>query len=154
MAAKLANVNGIRIWHDQALIKEPWGNPTGWHLDNPKWSYNSKNTLTIWIALDDATLSNGCMYFIPGSHKMTFDKSFFNEKGFFKTSCNRELVSRKIDISLNQGDLLVFHCRTLHSAGWNRGSSAKLSLVFTYYHPSNLPVVVTRSASIDPIQIG
>ena len=30
MAAKLANVNGIRIWHDQALIKEPWGNPTGW----------------------------------------------------------------------------------------------------------------------------
>ena len=75
IAAKLANVNGIRIWHDQALIKEPWAKPTGWHLDNPKWSYNSKNTLSIWIALDDATLSNGCMYFIPGSHKMV-DESF------------------------------------------------------------------------------
>ena len=70
IAAKLACVDGIRIWHDQALIKEPWGNPTGWHLDNPKWSYNAKETLSIWIALDDATLSNGCMYFIPGSHKM------------------------------------------------------------------------------------
>ena len=78
MAAKLANVNGIRIWHDQALIKEPWGNPTGWHLDNPKWSYNSKNTLTIWIALDDATISNGCMYFIPGSHKMV-DQAFYDK---------------------------------------------------------------------------
>ena len=32
MAAELAGVQGIRIWHDQALIKEPWANPTGWHL--------------------------------------------------------------------------------------------------------------------------
>ena len=30
-----AALTGIRIWHDQALIKPPWGNPTGWHLDNP-----------------------------------------------------------------------------------------------------------------------
>ena len=29
MAADLAGVDGIRIWHDQALIKPPWGNPTG-----------------------------------------------------------------------------------------------------------------------------
>jgi len=37
MAAKLAQVDGIRIWHDQALIKRPWGNPTSWHLDTPFW---------------------------------------------------------------------------------------------------------------------
>ena len=35
MAAELAGVQGIRIWHDQALIKEPWANPTGWHLGDP-----------------------------------------------------------------------------------------------------------------------
>ena len=35
MAADLAGVEGIRIWHDQALIKEAWANPTAWHLDNP-----------------------------------------------------------------------------------------------------------------------
>ena len=35
VAGRLAGVDGIRIWHDQALIKPPFGNPTGWHLDNP-----------------------------------------------------------------------------------------------------------------------
>ncbi|MDE0312929.1 MAG: phytanoyl-CoA dioxygenase family protein, partial [Caldilineaceae bacterium] len=40
MASDLAGVEGVRIWHDQALIKQPWANPTGWHLDNPYWSYS------------------------------------------------------------------------------------------------------------------
>src|SRR5260221_9844791 len=39
MAAKLAGVDGIRIWHDQALFKRPWANPTAWHLDTPFWSF-------------------------------------------------------------------------------------------------------------------
>ena len=69
MAAKLAGVDGIRIWHDQALFKPPFGNPTGWHLDNPYWSFDSRDAISLWIALDDATLANGCMWYIPGSHK-------------------------------------------------------------------------------------
>ena len=35
MAAKLAGVEKLRVWHDQALIKRPWANPTSWHLDTP-----------------------------------------------------------------------------------------------------------------------
>ena len=74
LAAELAGVEGMRIWHDQALNKQPWANPTGWHLDNPYWSYYSRDTLSIWVALDDVTLENGCLYFLPGSHKTaTFD---------------------------------------------------------------------------------
>lgn len=69
LAAKLAGVDGIRIWHDQALIKPPFGNPTGWHRDNPYWSFTSPDALSIWVALDDATLGNGCMWYVPGSHK-------------------------------------------------------------------------------------
>lgn len=71
MAAKLAQVDGIRIWHDQALFKKPWANPTSWHLDTPFWSFSDRRALSIWIALDDATLENGCLFFIPGSHKGT-----------------------------------------------------------------------------------
>jgi hypothetical protein len=41
MAADLAGVDGVRIWHDQALTKMPWANPTSWHQDNPKWSFTS-----------------------------------------------------------------------------------------------------------------
>jgi phytanoyl-CoA hydroxylase len=74
MAARLAGVDGVRIWHDQALVKQPWANPTGWHLDNPYWSFHSRNAITIWVALDDATLENGCLWFLPGTHKSaTFD---------------------------------------------------------------------------------
>jgi phytanoyl-CoA hydroxylase len=74
MAADLAGVEGIRIWHDQALIKQPWANPTGWHLDNPYWSFSSRDAISIWVALDDATYDNGCLYFVPGTHKIaTFD---------------------------------------------------------------------------------
>ena len=68
MAAALAGVNGIRIWHDQALFKPPFGNPTAWHLDDPYWSFSSRQALSLWVALDDATLGNGCMWYIPGSH--------------------------------------------------------------------------------------
>ncbi|CAN5614047.1 Dot/Icm type IV secretion system effector LegD1 [soil metagenome] len=71
MAAQLAGVEGIRIWHDQVLSKQPWANPTGWHLDNPYWSFHSRDALSIWVALDDATLENGCLYFMPGTHKLT-----------------------------------------------------------------------------------
>ena len=80
IAANLAGVDGIRIWHDQALIKAPWANATAWHLDNPYWSFSSRDAITIWVALDDATLENGCMYFIPGTHKLaTYDNSHIGE---------------------------------------------------------------------------
>ena len=81
MASDLAGVEGVRIWHDQALIKQPWANPTGWHLDNPYWSYSSRKTLSLWVALDDATLQNGCLYFLPGSHKTaTYDNAAHRRK--------------------------------------------------------------------------
>src|SRR5882762_8674973 len=67
MAAQLSGAKGIRIWHDQALIKKPWANPTSWHLDTPYWSFSDRRALSIWVALDDVTYENGCLYFIPGS---------------------------------------------------------------------------------------
>ncbi|MFQ5632432.1 MAG: phytanoyl-CoA dioxygenase family protein [bacterium] len=69
MLCDLAGIDGLRIWHDQTLQKQPWANPTAWHLDNPYWSFHSHNALSIWIALDDATLQNGCLYYLPGTHK-------------------------------------------------------------------------------------
>lgn len=69
LAADLAGVDGIRIWHDQALIKQPYANYTAFHLDVPFWSFTTPDALSIWVALDDATLENGCLYYVPGSHK-------------------------------------------------------------------------------------
>jgi ectoine hydroxylase-related dioxygenase (phytanoyl-CoA dioxygenase family) len=38
-------------------------------LDNPYWSFSSRDSISIWVALDDATLSNGCLYYLPGTHR-------------------------------------------------------------------------------------
>jgi len=66
--ADVADIEGVRIWHDQALIKEAYANPTAFHLDVPYWSFTSVDAITIWLALDDATIENGCLYYLPGSH--------------------------------------------------------------------------------------
>lgn len=68
-AGGLAGVDGLRLWVDQALVKPAFGSPTAFHLDVPYWSFRSPDAITIWLALDDATLENGCLYFVPGSHK-------------------------------------------------------------------------------------
>ncbi len=71
LAADLADVDGIHVWHDQALIKEPLANPTAFHRDVPFWSFDSHQAISLWVALDDADLSNGCLYFLPGSQSLT-----------------------------------------------------------------------------------
>ena len=80
LACELEGIDGIRVWHDQALIKAPWANATAWHLDDPYWSFDSRHAISIWIALDDATLENGCLFFIPGTHKTArFDNANIGE---------------------------------------------------------------------------
>lgn len=75
LIAELEGVDAVRLYLDQALVKEPYGAPTQYHLDIPWWSFSSPNACTIWIALDDATLENGCLYFVPGSHQLRIGKA-------------------------------------------------------------------------------
>ena len=79
MLCKLAGIDGIRVWHDQTLQKPAWGNPSSWHMDVPNWSFHSPDAISIWVALNDATIQNGCMYYLPGSHL----KADYQRKGGF-----------------------------------------------------------------------
>ena len=69
LAATLAGTDEVRLYHDHALIKLPWANPTNWHADNPYDPYRSPEAIMLWIALDDADARNGCLHFLPGSHR-------------------------------------------------------------------------------------
>jgi len=69
VAAELADVDAIRLWHDQTMLKPAWGEPTGWHMDTPAFSFTHPGASTFWFALDDADLQNGCMYYLRGSHE-------------------------------------------------------------------------------------
>jgi phytanoyl-CoA hydroxylase len=132
MAAYLAQVDGIRIWHDQALMKQPWANPTGWHLDNPFWSYYSRDAISIWIAMDDATLENGCLYFLPGSHKTaTFDNSSIGENigDIFKIYPEWATI-RAVPAPMRAGSCSFHNGLIAHAAGpdmtpgWRRAMTA------------------------------
>ena len=69
LVAALASADEVRLYHDHALIKLPWANPTNWHADNPYDPYRSGEAIMLWIALDDADARNGCLHFLPGSHR-------------------------------------------------------------------------------------
>jgi len=70
LAAELEGVDAVRLYLDQALVKEPYGAPTQYHLDIPWWGFTSPHACTLWVALDDSTLENGCLYFVPASHRL------------------------------------------------------------------------------------
>ena len=68
-AGLLSGAEGVRIWQDQALVKQPYSNHTALHFDDPFWSFYSQQSVNLWVALDDATLANGCLWYLPGTHK-------------------------------------------------------------------------------------
>jgi ectoine hydroxylase-related dioxygenase (phytanoyl-CoA dioxygenase family) len=134
MAATLAGADGIRIWHDQALFKRPWANPTAWHLDTPFWSFSDCRAISIWVALDDATLENGCLYFIPGSHKETkFDKISIgkNMDSIFETY-PQFLRSKPVAAPMKAGSCSFHNGLTIHGAGANMGSGFRRAMTCAY----------------------
>ena len=68
MAADLLGVENVRIYHDQALFKEPGGGPTPWHQDQYYWPLDTTNTVTMWMPLVDIDVDMGMLTFASGSH--------------------------------------------------------------------------------------
>lgn len=139
MAADLAGVDGIRIWHDQALFKRPWANPTSWHLDTPFWSFSDKKALSIWIALDDATLENGCLFFIPGS----FHETTFENKGIGKNMDSIFEVypqfakSKSVAASMKAGSCSFHNGLTIHGANANMTPGFRRAMTCAYMPDDN-----------------
>lgn len=140
MAATLSGVDGIRIWHDQALFKRPWANPTAWHLDTPFWSFFDRNAISIWVALDDATLQNGCLYFIPGSHKGTnFDKITIgrNMDGIFEIY-PQFAKTAPVPAPMKAGSCSFHNGLTIHGAGANMTNAWRRAMTCAYMPDGNL----------------
>jgi ectoine hydroxylase-related dioxygenase (phytanoyl-CoA dioxygenase family) len=73
-AAALIGVERLRLWHDQALYKDGGGRYTEPHQDQPYWPMDEIDTLTAWITFDGSTRENGCMAYVPGSHRVGVKK--------------------------------------------------------------------------------
>ena len=77
LARRLMEVDGVRLWFDQALYKEPGGRITDYHQDAGFWPVHPpEKTTTIWIALVDVPRERGCTAFANGSHRLPRDTEF------------------------------------------------------------------------------
>lgn len=123
MVARLAEMSGVRIYHDQALFKMPGNNFTSWHLDAPFWSFHSPQALTMWLALDDATEENGCMQYLPRSHHTArMDKNLSigaDFDGLLKLYPNWRGIE-PVAIPCRAGTAVFHNGLIAHAAGSNR----------------------------------
>ena len=70
LAADLMGVDGVRMYHDQALFKEPGGGHTPWHADQYYWPLSNDNTITAWIPLQETGLELGPVEFRAKSQQL------------------------------------------------------------------------------------
>ena len=159
MAATLAGVEGIRIWHDQALFKRPWANPTAWHLDTPFWSFSDRKALSIWVALDDATLENGCLYFIPGSCKeTTYENSGIgkNMDGIFQVYPQFAKTAPYV-AKMKAGSCSFHNGLTIHGAGANMTPGFRRAMTCAYMPDGNVfngQKNILPDAYVQSLQVG
>jgi ectoine hydroxylase-related dioxygenase (phytanoyl-CoA dioxygenase family) len=71
MAASQLLAGSVRFWHDQLFYKPAHhGGVVAWHQDYSYWTRTQPMAhLSCWIGLDDSTAENGCVHYVPGSHK-------------------------------------------------------------------------------------
>ena len=123
MASELIGAKSIRLWHDQALVKESRGRETDPHHDQPYWPIKETNTITAWIPLCNVDESNGQLGFYPGSHKLK-DQKFIN---IFSGKVDDEDFQEATSLEKNQiryqnlkeGDVSFHHGLTFHRAKAN-----------------------------------
>ena len=123
IASKLLDTEAIRLWHDQALLKESGGRETDPHHDQPYWPIKETKTITAWIPLCDIDETNGQLGFYSGSHKIK-DKKFINifsgkvdENNFLETAnVSPDQISYQV---MKEGDVSFHHGLTFHRAKSN-----------------------------------
>jgi len=141
VAAQLMEVDGTRLYHDQALFKEPGGGPTPWHQDQHYWPLATDNTITMWMPLVDADTSMGTMRFASGSQRLgylgdlpisdeseaTFER-FIHENGYRLTESG----------AMKAGDATFHSGWTLHGAPGNSSNQMREVMTIIYYPDGTL----------------
>jgi ectoine hydroxylase-related dioxygenase (phytanoyl-CoA dioxygenase family) len=126
----------VRIWHDQALFKEPReGAKTPWHQDAVYWPHKENaGQISIWIALKDATIQNGCMSFVPGTHTLGALEyiSLANPKNLFDFAPEEFRGKKPVTCELPAGSCTFHNGLTFHYAGPNKSDDMREAFAIIY----------------------
>ncbi len=137
IAARLLGVPSVRLYHDQALYKEPHGGHTPWHQDQYYWPLDTQGTqtLTMWMPLVDVSLDMGALTFASGTHIDGF-------MGHIKISDESEAVFEShvkekgfpiAQQAMKAGDATFHSGWTLHCAPGNASDTMREVMTIIYF---------------------
>jgi ectoine hydroxylase-related dioxygenase (phytanoyl-CoA dioxygenase family) len=135
IAADLMGVKGVRIWHDQALFKEPGGGPTPWHQDQYYWPLKTANTITMWMPLVDAPRTMGTVKFATGTHRKgpLASMHISDESEQFFQNYVRDSGCDVGQYDLSAGDATWHYGWTLHAAPGNESDKMREAMTVIYF---------------------
>ena len=134
IAADLMQVDGVRLYHDQALFKEAGGGITPWHADQYYWPLSSDKTVTAWIPLQTTPLEMGPLEFSAGSHAIVEGREL--EIG----DQSEEVLQKKLRVTdfqhiiepFDVGEVSFHSGWVFHRAGANRTNEMRKVMTIIY----------------------
>jgi ectoine hydroxylase-related dioxygenase (phytanoyl-CoA dioxygenase family) len=154
VAASQLLAGPVRFWHDQLFCKpSKHGGVVAWHQDYSYWTRTEPMThLTCWIGLDDSTSDNGCVHYIPGSHRwkllpitgLAGDMHAINQ---VLTEEQRQQW-KPVAIELKVGEASFHHPLMVHGSFENRTDRPRRATVINAFRDG------VRSASDEPLLEG
>ena len=145
-AAQLLGLDRLRLWHDQLFYKPPRHlGVVAWHQDFSYWTRTlPMRHVTVNVVLDDTSLENGCLHYVPGSHRwpllppVSFGRDMEAFRGFLPAELREQF--RPTPVPLAAGQASFHHPLTVHGSYENRSSGPRRAAVVNYMAPD------TRSA--------
>ena len=144
----------VRFWHDQVFYKPAReGGVVAWHQDYSYWTRTRPLAhLTCWIALDDSTLENGCVHYVPGSHRWPLlpKPTLAGDMDAIQSvlSPEQKAAFRPVPIVLPAGHASFHHPLTLHGSYENRSGRLRRGAVVNVVRDG------VASASVEPLLEG
>ena len=130
----------FRLFHDQLFSKPArHGGVVAWHQDYSYWTWTAPmEHLTCWIGLDDTDSSNGCMYYVPGSHHwgMLEKKSLAGEMDAIRnqlTPAQLEDFDRKIPVEMKAGEASFHHPLLMHGSYENNSERSRRATIINIF---------------------
>jgi len=146
-------------FHSKVMQKEPKvGGAWEWHQDYGYWYKNGflypEAMISVMIALTEATIENGCLQVLKGSHKMQrFEHNFAGDQqgadSDFVTEAAK--ICESVYVELKPGDVLFFHSNLLHCSAANTSDKSRWSIISAYNLSYNSPFREKNLSCVQPI---
>ncbi len=144
----------VRFWHDQIFYKPAHhGGVVIWHQDYSYWTRTQPMAhLSCWIGLDDSTRDNGCVHYVPGSHRWNLlpREDFANDMDAIQAALTpqQRREFNPVAIELKKGECSFHHPLMVHGSFENRTERPRRAAVINVFRDG------VRSASNEPLLQG